>query len=57
MDVTIIVSIIMVSGLVIERILKHVKKSKCLGGEIEYNDSSVPDMRILQESFGKTYQR
>jgi hypothetical protein len=57
MDVTLIISIIMVSGLVIERILKHVKKSKCLGGEIEYNDSSVPDMSILQESFANTYHK
>ena len=49
MEITIIISILLVSGLVIERIMKHCKKSKCLGNEIEFDtDASAPDLNILR---------
>jgi len=44
MEAATIITIIMVSGLLIERVLKHFKKSKCCGGEVEFNENaSVPD--------------
>lgn len=48
MEITSIVTIILVSGLVVERILKHFKKSKCITGEVEFNnDVQVPDLTGL----------
>lgn len=35
-----IVSIVLILGLVIERILKHFKKSKCCGNEMEFRDAN-----------------
>jgi len=49
MEITLIISILLVSGLVIERIIKHCKKSKCLGNEIEFDtDASAPDLNVLR---------
>lgn len=51
MEITLIISILLVSGLVIERIMKHCKKSKCFGSEIEFEQgypsasaSSAPEV-------------
>lgn len=44
MDPASIVSIILMAGLVIERILKHFKKSSCCGSSVEFDtETSVPD--------------
>jgi uncharacterized protein (DUF983 family) len=43
-----IVSIILIVGLIFERILKHIKKSKCCGNEMEFNtEASVPDLQSI----------
>jgi len=43
-----IISILLMAGLVIERILKHFKKSKCCGSEMEFNnEASVPDLQSI----------
>lgn len=43
-----IISLILVCGLVIERIFKHFKKSSCCGSTIEFNENaSVPDLTKL----------
>lgn len=48
MDPTSIVSIVLILGLVFERILKHFKKSKCCGNEVEFNqDASAPDLQSI----------
>jgi len=48
MEPTSIVSIVLILGLVFERILKHFKKSKCCGSEVEFNqDASAPDLTNL----------
>lgn len=48
MDPGSIVSIILIVGLVFERVLKHFKKSKCCGGEMEFNsEASVPDLQNI----------
>jgi len=48
MDPGSIVSIVLILGLVIERILKHFKKSKCCGSEMEFNnEASVPDIQSI----------
>jgi hypothetical protein len=46
MDPFSIISIILVCGLVVERIFKHFKKSSCCyGSTIEFNENaSVPDL-------------
>jgi len=49
MEITIIISILLVSGLVIERIIKHCKKSQCFGSEIEFDTSaSAPDLNVFR---------
>lgn len=48
MEVASIISILLMAGLVIERILKHFKKSKCCGSEVEFdNTTSVADLTNL----------
>lgn len=48
MDVISILSIIIIAGVAIERLMKHVKKSKCMGGEIHFDTSaSAPDLTGL----------
>jgi hypothetical protein len=48
MEAASIITIIMLSGLFIERILKHFKSSKCCGSEVEFNENaSVPDFSKL----------
>lgn len=48
MDPATIISILITSALLLERLMKHVKKSKCLGGEIEFNENaSAPDLSRL----------
>ena len=43
-----IVSIILIVGLVFERVLKHFKKSRCCGNEMEFNnEASVPDLQSI----------
>lgn len=43
-----IISLILVCGLVVERIFKHFKKSTCCGSTIEFNENaSVPDLTKL----------
>ena len=40
-----IISLILIGGLVVERVLKHFKKSTCCGSSVEFNsDASVPDL-------------
>lgn len=40
-----IISLILICGLVFERVLKHFKKSTCCGSTIEFNENaSVPDL-------------
>lgn len=40
-----IISTILICGLVVERILKHFKKSSCCGGSVDFNqDASAPDL-------------
>jgi hypothetical protein len=42
------VSVILILGLVVERILKHFKKSKCCGNEMEFNsEASAPDLQSI----------
>lgn len=49
MEITLIISILLVSGLVLERLMKHCKKSKCLGNEIEFDTSaSAPDLNVFR---------
>ena len=49
MEITLIISILLVSGLVIERIMKHCKKSKCFGNEVEFDtDASAPDLNVFR---------
>jgi len=49
MEITLIISILLVSGLVLERIMKHMKKSKCCGSEVEFNENaSAPDLNIFR---------
>lgn len=49
MEVSIIITIILVSGLICERILKHCKSSKCCGNsEIIFDQSaSAPEFPTL----------
>lgn len=48
MEVSNIIGVILICGLVLERLMKHIKKSKCLGNEMEFNnDASVPDLTGL----------
>lgn len=48
MEVSIIITLILASGLVIERLIKHVHKSKCCNSEIEFNDkASAPEFSTL----------
>ena len=43
-----IISIVLILGLVFERILKHFKKSKCCGNEVEFdNSASVADLQSI----------
>jgi hypothetical protein len=43
-----IVSIILIVGLCIERVLKHFKKSTCCGSSMEFNnEASVPDLQSI----------
>lgn len=43
-----IISIILICGLVVERVLKHFKKSTCCGSSMEFNnEASVPDLTSL----------
>lgn len=43
-----IISTILICGLVIERILKHFKKSTCCGTTVDFNqEASVPDLSKL----------
>lgn len=45
MEPILIISLVLVCGLVFERVLKHFNKSKCCGSEIEFNqNASVPDL-------------
>lgn len=45
MDPFSIISLILIGGLVVERILKHFTKSTCCGSTVEFNNSaSVPDL-------------
>ena len=40
-----IISLVLIVGLVTERILKHFKKSSCCGSSVEFNENaSVPDL-------------
>lgn len=44
-----IISLVLIIGLVIERILKHFKKSSCCGNSVEFDtNASVPDLTKLQ---------
>ncbi len=48
MEITLIISILLVSGLVLERLMKHCKKSKCFGSEVEFDtNASVPNLTRL----------
>lgn len=43
-----IISIILICGLVLERILKHFKKSSCCGSEMEFSENtSAPDLQSI----------
>jgi hypothetical protein len=43
-----IVTIVLCIGLIIERVLKHFKKSSCCGSSVEFNsDASVPDITAI----------
>jgi hypothetical protein len=43
-----IISIILICGLVVERILKHFKKSSCCGNEMEFSENaSAPDLQSI----------
>lgn len=44
MDVLIIITIVIISCIAIERIMKHIKKSKCCNSEIIFDtNASAPD--------------
>jgi len=50
MEVFSIISIILISGLICERILKHFKKSKCCGYSVEFDtNASAPDLTKISE--------
>jgi len=50
MDPFSIISIILISGLIVERIMKHFKKSSCCGSNVEFNENaSVPDLTKISE--------
>jgi hypothetical protein len=50
MDPFSIISIILISGLICERILKHFKKSKCCGYSVEFDtNASAPDLTKISE--------
>lgn len=43
-----VITIIMLAGLIFERVLKHFKSSKCCGADIQFNENaSVPDLNSL----------
>lgn len=45
MDVVSIVSLIVIAVVACERLMKHVKRSKCLGAEFEFDsNASAPDL-------------
>ena len=49
MEVFSIISIILISGLICERIIKHFKKSKCCGYSVEFDtNASVPDYENIR---------
>lgn len=44
MDVVSIITLIVICSIALERTMKHIKKSKCLGNEIEFSDNQpYPD--------------
>lgn len=48
MDVLIIITIVITSCIAIERIIKHIKKSKCCNSEIIFDtNTSAPDFTNL----------
>ena len=48
-----IIVLVMVCGLVVERILKHFKKSTCCGSSVEFDEkASVPNLSELAEIGG-----
>jgi hypothetical protein len=45
MDVIGIISLFVVACIAVERLMKHVKRSKCMGADIEFNtQASAPDL-------------
>ena len=50
METSNIVVIILIAGLVLERILKHFKKSTCMGSSVEFNqDASAPSLTDIKK--------
>lgn len=47
MEVYSIVLLVTTILLGLERLTKHIKKSKCLGGEIEFRNNSTPNLQEL----------
>lgn len=44
MDIVSIISLVIICSIALERLMSHIKKSKCLGSEIEFVDDQVsPD--------------
>jgi len=54
MDPFSIISIILISGLIVERIMKHFKKSKCCGSSVEFNENaSAPNFSEIINNIKK----
>lgn len=50
MEVFSIISIILINGLICERIIKHFKKSKCCGNIVEFDtNASASDLTKISE--------
>jgi hypothetical protein len=54
MEVFSIISIILISGLILERIMKHIRKSTCFGSSVEFNENaSAPDFSQIVNNIKK----
>jgi len=54
MEVFSIISIILISGLILERIIKHFKKSNCCGSSVEFDTTaSAPDFSQIVNNIKK----
>lgn len=55
MEPFLIITLVLVSGLVFERVLKHFKKSSCCGSTVEFNENaSAPDLTKLSENISNS---